>query len=450
MGHRMGAAATCCLGEAACCAAGQVITCCGRALQCSGAMGYPIVVFIGTLLSIVVRYALIGHLDTLLHWMGGDSSCNDVQLGDAKQACFGNQFVYRLGFSLVLFFSLMFVLVPCFRKAIHDGSWLLKTTIILATFIGSLWMNDDNAAGFASVCLYGSALFIIIQVLILLEFVYAWNENWRDKAQEDESFFKYLMGSTIMAYLASITFIVLSIVQFGAGGCSFAIAQISWTTVACVLFSVISITISEHGSLLCSSMVTLYCCFYCWSALTGMDPGVTDDAGNKCNTLLSDSGSSATTVNVVFGLILTCLSLAGSAYSSGEGVNDLTTMNSKHTTDRAYKQASKDPEAGGDYEQMEGGGDQADWDFGSSELVQPLMTYHFIMVVCVMYMVMTVVNWDVDVTSEHAKMENFGTGPTVVWVKTLGQWLTIVLYTWTLVAPKVLEACGVEREFDFS
>ena len=37
-----------------------------------------------------------------------------------------------------------------------------------------------------------------------------------------------------------LAFIVLSIVQFAASGCSFAAAQISWTCIACVLFSVLS------------------------------------------------------------------------------------------------------------------------------------------------------------------------------------------------------------------
>ncbi len=67
-----------------------------------------------------------------------------------------------------------------------------------------------------------------------------------------------------------------------------------------------------------------------------------------------------------------------------------------------------------------------------------------------MFMVMTVCNWDVDVTAKKAKMEDVGTGDAVVWVKTLSQWLTIALYTWTLVAQPVLAACGFERDFDFT
>jgi len=89
---------------------------------------------------------------------------------------------------------------------------------------------------------------------------------------------------------------------------------------------------------------------------------------------------------------------------------------------------------------------------------------------------MTVVNWDVDLTAKKARMEvlkeqfpslpysapsvsppytcffqDFGTGSGVVWVKTLSQWLTMALYTWTLIAQTVLtNCCGLERSFDFT
>merc|ERR1712159_521702 len=91
---------------------------------------------------------------------------------------------------------------------------------------------------------------------------------------------------------------------------------------------------------------------------------------------------------------------------------------------------------------------KAEW--GGTEMIQPLMTYHFVMVLCSMYMVMTIVNWDTDLTGKRNTLQDFGTGSTVVWVKIVAQWLAIVLYVWTLIAPRVLAACGVERDFEFA
>lgn len=368
--------------------------------------------------------------------------CAQVLDVEAKNACYANQFVYRMGFAMVLFFSAMTLLVGCFKRYVHDGAWCGKIGVILSVFIASLWIDDSAMAGFAEACLWGSGVFIIINVLVLLEWVYAWNENWVALAQEDESYFTKLLVSAIVSYVVAIIFVILVCVQFAASGCDFAIAEVTWTCIACALFSIISISgLAPHGSLLCSGVVSLYCCFYCWSALSGMDSSVRDDAGNQCNTLLSADGSGATMVNVIFGLFLTCCSLAYAAYATSTA--DLGT-GSEHTA--VQQPPAEDPEGGGSYQKMSEGATADD-----DESAQPLIVYHVIMILCTMFMVMTVVNWDVDVTAKKARMEDFGTGSGVVWVKTLSQWLTIALYTWTLVAQTVLEnCCGVERDFDFT
>merc|ERR1712159_593205 len=117
----------------------------------------------------------------------------------------------------------------------------------------------------------------------------------------------------------------------------------------------------------------------------GMDASHLDDSGHKCNTFLSndgDSSSTATVVNVTIGLILTCCGLAWSAYSAGEGVNDLDPTNRNHTSHRddQHSGPASDPEGGGNYESMSQ--DTENW--GGAELIKPLMTYHVIMVVCTM------------------------------------------------------------------
>jgi len=214
-------------------------------------------------------------------------------------------------------------------------------------------------------------------------------------------------------------FMVLAIVQFGAAGCTFAIAQIVWTCVAIVGFTVLSV-VMDNGSFLCSSMVAAYCAYYCWSSLSGQDVDVLNDAGNQCNTILHKDGSAASTVNIIFGLFLTCFSLAGSAYSSGTG--DIGTHHLAHH----HQEGCDNTEGDGHYDRMEDGRPavtptQGDSDFGASDVVKPLMVYHAVMVLCVMFMIMTIVNWDVNVSEKTATMQDFGTGSTVVWVKALSQ-----------------------------
>ena len=92
---------------------------------------------------------------------------------------------------------------------------------------------------------------------------------------------------------------------------------------------------------------------------------------------------------------------------------------------------------------------EADREFGTSDTILPLMRYHLLMMFCTMFATMTVVNWEYNLMrSEVTSAKDFGTGWQVVWVKTSSQWMTILLYVWTIVAPRVLALCGVEREFD--
>lgn len=428
-------------------------------MQCKGAYGYPILVFIATVLLLFFRFWMIDNMDTVLAKIGSHSSCTDVLDSDARHACFGNQLVYRMGFALVLFFSLMMMLVMACRKAVHEGAWLIKIVVIIGTFVGSIWIDDDKMLGFADACLYGSALFIVVQIICLLEWVYGWNEAWAAKAwvsdgmgeETTTEYATYLMCTTVVGYIVSLVFIILSIVQFAAEGCQFAAAQISWTCIACVLFSVLSVSgISEYGSLLCSSMVSLYASYYCWSALSGMGKDIVGADGNSCNTLLSAGDNAGVGVNVFFGLVLTCLSLAFSAWTTAsESGSDLSLHNTSHTGQVADEESGREGgRAGAAYQRMEG--ESTEIEFGGTEVIKPLMLFHFIMCICCMFMVMTVVNWDTSQTTAKATLQDFGTGTTVMWVKTLSQWLTIVLYVWSIVAQRVLAACGVEREFDFT
>jgi len=434
----MGASLSCCLADAACCFGMQALSCCGRMLQCSGAIGYPLIVFLCTLLGLAMRFLLIYEMDEIIKYTGTSSMCNEAKNIDTRHACFGNQFVYRLGFALVVFFSLMMFLVACFRKFAHDGAWCIKVLALLGILVGSLWCSDQSMTTFANACLYGSGLFIAIQVLCLLDWVYGLNERWRGMAEEDPSYFHRLLWTSIVAFVLAILFIILAIVQFAAGGCSFAAAEISWTAISIVGFSVLSVSgLVAHSSLMCSAIVALYATFYCWSGLSAMPHDVLGDDGQSCNTLLGEDGSAATWVNVTVGLILTCISLAWSAFSLGESEASLSLSKAPSDDSSSYAELS-----------IEDNTSQTDRDseFGGSETIVPLMRYHFIMVICSMFMTMTICNWD----TQRSNLKDFGTGWNVVWVKTVSQWLTILLYTWTIIVPRVFELCGIEREFEFS
>ena len=137
--------------------------------QCGGGIGYPVLVFYALMVCLSFRYLLVSELDWVFEHFGTSSSCASILDSDAKFACFGNQFVYRMSFAFVLFFAMMIPLVACFRLRSHNGGWLAKILLIHSIFIASCWISDEAMAGFASLCLVGSGIFIAMQAPALAQ-----------------------------------------------------------------------------------------------------------------------------------------------------------------------------------------------------------------------------------------------------------------------------------------
>jgi hypothetical protein len=60
-----------------------------------------------------------------------------------------------------------------------------------------LWWFD--ATGWAA--RFGSALFLVIQMIILLDFTQSWNDAWVANGEEDPRWLYGLLGLTVTAFL---------------------------------------------------------------------------------------------------------------------------------------------------------------------------------------------------------------------------------------------------------
>ena len=94
--------------------------------------------------------------------------------------------------------------------------------------------------------LIGGFVFIIIQLILLIDFAHAWNETWVENMEEGNSkcWYVMLMGSTFAMFAASITGIALLFVFFtkaSDNSCSTQKFIISFHLILCVIISVLSI-----------------------------------------------------------------------------------------------------------------------------------------------------------------------------------------------------------------
>jgi hypothetical protein len=182
--------------------------------------------------------------------------------------------------------------------------WL--TLIVVAFFIPNgffiFWGNW--------VALIGACLFILLGLVLLVDFAHTWSEtcleNWENS---DSNMWQFiLIGSTAAMYAGAITLTGLMYGFFAAGPCTLNKFFISFNLALCIVSTMVCIhpaiqDANPRSGLAQASMVTVYCTYLIMSAVANHS-----DKDNICNPLRAAQGTRHTTV--VLGAIFTFLAIA--------------------------------------------------------------------------------------------------------------------------------------------
>lgn len=217
---------------------------------------------------------------------GGDGSGSQLAALAQQIDCsevVGYLAVYRLCFAMTLFFFVMALLMigvksskdP--RAGIQNGFWGLKFLILIGAIIGAFFIpHGQFGVVWRYFGLFGGFLFILIQLVLIIDFAHSWAEAWVDKYEETEGrgWYCALLSATFLNYALSITAVVLFFVYYTTNdGCSLHKFFISFNLILCALVSVLSILPKVQESqprsgLLQASVITLYTLYLTWSAMT--------------------------------------------------------------------------------------------------------------------------------------------------------------------------------------
>lgn len=125
------------------------------------------------------------------------------------------------------------------------------------------------------VALIGATVFILLGLVLLVDFAHSWSEtcleNWESSSS---NFWQWvLIGSTAMMYAFTITLTGLLYAFFAGSGCTLNQFFISFNLALCILITIMSIhpAIQEanpRSGLAQSSMVAAYCTYLIVSALS--------------------------------------------------------------------------------------------------------------------------------------------------------------------------------------
>ncbi|OQV14421.1 Serine incorporator 3 [Hypsibius exemplaris] len=456
-----------CLAQMACCCGTTACgLCCRSCPSCknstSSRIMYGILLFLGTIVSLILlapavqeklsegwaKKYICAHNDTDSGGLipGGLVPVTpNVGVDCAKLA--GYNGVYRICFALTCFFFLMMLIMfnvksskdP--RSGVQNGFWFFKYAIVIGIAVGAFFIpGNEFASAWMYIGMIGGFLFILIQLILLIDLAHGWAESWIGKYEDtdNKAYYFGVVAVTILCYAASLTGIVLLYVYFTkAEGCALNKFYISFNMILCIILSVVGILpkVQERqprSGLMQSSIITLYVVYLTWSAISNQP----DDDWSCYPSWNYQRGSKAITTSGVIGLIIWFLCILWSTIrnSTNSSVDKLTGAGEK-TTLTSPKTTS--PDDGGEGGQV--------YDDEEDAVTYSYSFFHLMLMLGTLYVMMTMTNWlSPDQTGNG--MDNISSSKPSAWVKIASSWFCVILYTWTLIAPVVLK----DRDFGFS
>jgi uncharacterized membrane protein YkgB len=445
--------------------------CCGACRQCgvnkTGAasrLPYIFLFFIAGLFAIVM--SLYGEKSLNLTFTSVQT-CN-------SDTCTGNGSVYRVSFCLFVFELLHVIIIGGGAVSFHWLWFAIKFLVFVAALTATFLITGSNSFfdGYADYfARYLSAFYLLIQILILISWGYETNdylqtksneialadpENQdRDEDEQKSGCNKYLLilvlGSALI-FIGAFIFLGLFFPWYAPSGCTLHETLIVITIVFCILNAVLSVVIG-NGSFFVAAVVSFYCTFLLFSAIQA-------DPDANCNQFANNRD----TVSLWVGYILTFFAIFYAALRADQ--IGLLFLGPPNIDD----EESEQPLLDGNYEENNANGKNkatgSDDDIMATEAdlstdknvnadanedannndnngnandslsanQKALMRrhnvyFHTIMMLAACYFAMLFTNWG----TSNGKITQ--SGKISLWVNMSCQWLTIILFWQTLLAP---------------
>ncbi|KAM8710877.1 hypothetical protein ACLKA7_017497 [Drosophila subpalustris] len=455
MGAALGlcSAAQCAL----CCTGTAASMCCSACPTCKNSSSsrfmYAFMLLVGTVLgAIALSPGLQDTLKKLPFCVNSTSTYSSKAIdtfsgGSLQVDCeyaLGYMAVYRLCFGLACFFTLMAVIMLGVKSSrdprshIQNEFWPLKFLICFGASIAAIFIPDGSfGPAMMWVGLIGGLAFILVQLIIIVDFAHTVAENWIENAENNRGYYYALAGVTLLGYIASLTGITLLYIYFTTStGCGINKFFISINLILCLIISVLSVlpAVQErlpHSGLLQSSLVTLYTVYLTWSAVANnpekaCNPGMfgLEGYGNATGTTIAPpSHNSKVTFDAtnIIGLVVWLLCILYNCFSSAVEVSKINNDNGEK------REALSDTETG----HVAG---KPTTDNETEGVTYSWTAFHTVLICASLYVMMTLTNW----YKPNSDIALINGNEASMWVKIISSWLGVFIYGWSLVAPILL------------
>lgn len=395
----------------------------------------------GIFLSLILQETMAEHVE---YWTEGCEKSDSY----LKKQCMENSVIFRFAMALTIVFGIQAIGTFAYPP-FYDHMWVPKYTlfvvfVIIFSFLDSTTFNEHGFAWFARIAAF---IFLMLQQVILLDMAFSWNEAWVSYALDsadsetsgNEMYMYGLLGFSAILFIISLIAIVMMYLTFQ---CEEGEILVSLTLVLSLAATVIQVFFTEHGSLLTSAIVMAYATFLCYSALS-LNPD------EECNPTIAGSSQTATRV---IGTALLLLTLSWTTHSTIQKSKELRTaqqdpflkrppgpggLEGAATGGDRSENARAAGESDDSLDDARAGQSDSEQLAGYDQSMKSLLvevSIIFILISC--YYSMVITNWATEQSKEDETASPTA-GRTAMWLQASAQWVALVFYLWTLVAPSI-------------
>lgn len=443
MGTFVATQVACCCGSAAC------SLCCKACPSCknstSSRIGYTLMLLLGFLLSCIMMSPGIreklNHIPRFCDKIGAEN-CDKMV---------GYMAVYRVCFALSIFYLIMALLMigvgssrdP--RAKLHNGFWGVKLAMYIALLICAFYIpRGDFSKTWMVVGMIGAFVFILLQLVLLIDFAYSWSETWVAKYEHSGNYcwFLGLCVCTAGLYIIALTIVVWCYVFYTqVHGCSLNKFFISFNMILSLLVSAMTIhpTVQDSqpsSGLLQGGVISAYGMYLTWNAMTNEPDARCNPVGGMLSPTTTTSATPMFDWSTAMSMILLFCTVAYSSVRTGSSsLAGATEDNEELLLNEHILSDAEDVDYHGDGQRV--------YDNEESEVAYSYTFFHFTFALASLYIMMMLTNWYSPDGADFTKLtSNWAT----VWVRIVSVWTCYALFVWTMVAPIVFP----DREFSFS
>lgn len=408
-----------------------------------------------------------------------NETCVFLNAGENCHMLTGFKAVYRICFGHAVFHFLLFLLTykvwssNSVRAGIQNGLWFYKFLVLCFFCGGAFFLPDKFNLYWMYVGMIGGFIFILLQLILLVDFTHYWNAKMVLN-KEGETSKCGLAGSWICStffYILALTGIIILFMMYTRiNGCFVNKIFIGLNTGLCVLLSFLTLAPcttnrNPNANMLQSSVISLYVVFLNWSALASEPPldvplletiqpknYAVDDT--EIFTIIEKGHS----INNTFGYI--CRPIPTFSFPNSDRIAayiglfimvSMAIYSSLQSSEQSYKLGVKKPQKPqlccfcctirNRSNPTDHGGQKVIYNEAEG-VVYNYSFFHMIFCLVSLYIMMQLTNW---YRPEESDLNKFGLNWAAVWVKMTSSWICVLIYLWTIFVPK----CCPGRDLTF-